>query len=123
VGAAVADYFENERISRNVSASLRELNPENAPAPVALDLPVAPVSTAKWVLFYALLPFAAWWLLRDGTAVAAHVAGWTLAASCMSGVISLVRRDAQFQAFSLLVLLMPGLPALGLYLVMRALGT
>lgn len=122
LGAAVADYFENERISRNIAASLRELNPEGAPAPVALDLPVAPVSMAKWILFFALLPFAAWWLLQGGGGVAAQVAGWSMAASCALGVISLVRRDAQFQKFSLLVLLVPALPALGVYFVMRALG-
>ncbi|MBN8731432.1 MAG: patatin-like protein [Acidobacteria bacterium] len=122
MGAAVADYFENERISRNIAASLRELNPVLAAAPVALDLPVAPVSTAKWILFYTLLPFASWWLLRGSASVAAQVAGWSMTASCVSGLISLARRDAQFQTFSLLVLLAPGLPGLAVYLVMRALG-
>ena len=96
--------------------------PVGVRTPVAASILKTTSESEFWFAAMSQLPSGEMPKLRGGVGVAAQVAGWSMAASCALGVISLVRRDAQFQTFSLLVLLVPALPALGVYFVMRALG-
>ncbi|MEP7362332.1 MAG: patatin-like protein, partial [Acidobacteriota bacterium] len=122
LAAALADYLENERISRNICSTLRELGAVGATPPHALDLPVATMSACKWALFYATLPLAAWWLFSHSASVFAVVAAYAFIAAFVCRVLGTISGEGGLNKLSLVLLLVPGLPALAIYLLWRGLG-
>ena len=136
LAAALADFLENERITRNLCATLRELGPLNQHPPFPLDLPIASFSNAKWVFFYATLPLTAYWLHLHNRywpevwelstysllPAAARIAAAAFTVALCIRILGAAARAQFLNTISLAVLLIAALPALVIFFLLRALN-